>query len=241
MHKQFIVDPQKCKGSGICAMSCPGKLIRINEKDKLPFWIEGAEKQCILCNRCVTSCPNLAITIKKIKDDDDEDIIRNNLFKIDVQKCLSDGICAAVCPLQLIMVNKKNKLPVPIDQAEKQCIRCGHCVAVCPTGAFSLETNQPGKLCVDLDGSLYYGPVTRQTMQPEACEQVDTKLLPSPGQVKHFLSSRRSIRTYQSQPVDRLTLSVIVDTACYAPTAKNAQPVNWLIIEDAGEVNFFPA
>jgi len=234
MQKQFNVDPQKCKGIGLCVTSCPGKLINKNEQDKLPYWIKGAEQQCILCNRCVTSCPNQAITIKKIIDD--EDITTNNLFKIDVQKCCHDGICAAVCPLQLITFTKKDKLPAPIGQAEKQCIHCGHCVAVCPTGALTIDTLKPGELRVDLDGSLYYGPVSQQTMKPEACEQVDTKLLPTLEQVRHFLSSRRSIRAYQSRPVDRATLSSIIDTACYAPTAKNSLPVNWLVIEDAGEV-----
>ncbi len=237
MKKEFQVNPQKCKRSGICAMSCPGKLISINEKDKLPYWIEGAEKQCIHCNRCVTSCPNLAITIKKIKEEDDDDEIRNNLFKIDAQKCKHDGICAAVCPLKLITFNKKNKLPAPIDKAEKQCIHCGHCITVCPSGAFTLKTIKPGKLRVDLDGSLYYGPVSQQTMKPEDCEQVNAKLLPSTEQVRQFLTTRRSIRAYQSRPVDRETLSGIIDTACYAPTARNLQPVNWLVIENAGKVS----
>ncbi|KAF1085795.1 Ferredoxin-1 [Sporotomaculum syntrophicum] len=237
MLKQFLVDPQKCKGSGICAVSCPGKLISINKQDKLPHWIEGAEQQCILCHHCVSSCPNQAITINKIMEDSDS-FIRNNLLKIDPQKCNHDGICTEVCPLQLITLNIKDNLPIPVEQAEKQCIRCGHCVVICPTGALALETIKPGELCVDQDGSLYYGPVSTQTMKPEDCGQFDASLLPSPEQVRHFLSTRRSIRVYKTDPVDRVALSSIIDIACYAPTARNSQPVNWLVIENSREVNF---
>jgi len=138
----------------------------------------------------------------------------NTLFEIDIQKCKRDGICAAVCPLKLITVSEEDKLPVPIDRAEKQCIRCGHCVAVCPYGALSLNT-----------------------MKPEQCLPVDTTTLPSAEQVKCFLTNRRSIRIYKKQPVDREILADIIDTARYAPTAVNLQPVNWLVIQDAGDVN----
>ncbi len=233
MIVQFQVDPQKCKRSGICAVSCPAKLISINKIDKHPYWIEGAEQKCIKCEHCVAACPNHAITIKKFREDE----IRNNLFKIDALKCKYDGICATVCPLQLIIFNKTDKIPTPIEKAEKQCIHCGHCVAACPTGAFSLKTVKPGKLCVDFDGTLYYGPISLQTMKPEDCEQVNASLLPSAEQVGHFLRTRRSVRAYKSQPVDRATLSGIIDIARYAPTARNLQPVNWLVIENAGEVS----
>jgi len=138
----------------------------------------------------------------------------NNLFEIDLEKCKRDGICAAVCPLKLITVSEEDKLPLPIDKAEKQCIRCGQCVAACPYGAFSLNV-----------------------MKPEECAPFDAKLLPSPEQAKSFLTSRRSIRVYKKQPVDRETLADIIDTARYAPTAVNIQPVKWLVIENADEVN----
>jgi len=138
----------------------------------------------------------------------------NNLFEIDVQKCKRDGTCAKVCPLKLITLSEEEKLPIPIEGAEKQCVRCGHCVAVCPFGALSLKV-----------------------MKPEECLPVDPKLLPSVEQARHFLMSRRSIRVYKKLPVDRETLTAILDTARYAPSAVNVQPVNWLVIEDAGEVN----
>jgi len=137
----------------------------------------------------------------------------NTLFEIDVEKCKRDGTCAAVCPLKLITLRDEDSIPVPIERAEKQCIRCGHCAAVCPFGALSLNF-----------------------MKPEQCLPVDPKLLPSADQARHFLTARRSIRTYRKQPVDREAIAAMIDTARYAPSAVNAQPVKWLVIEDAGEV-----
>ncbi len=138
----------------------------------------------------------------------------NNLFEIDVQKCKRDGTCAAVCPLKLITLREEDKLPVPIERAEKQCVRCGHCVAVCPFGALSLKV-----------------------MKPEDCLPVDPKLLPSAEQARHFFMARRSVRVYKAQSVDRETIAAMIDTACYAPSAVNIQPVKWLVIESAAEVN----
>ncbi|OPY09359.1 MAG: Coenzyme F420:L-glutamate ligase [Syntrophus sp. PtaB.Bin001] len=137
----------------------------------------------------------------------------NSLFEIDLEKCKRDGICAAVCPLNLITISE-DKLPVPIDKAEKQCVRCGHCVAVCPYGAFSLNV-----------------------MAPEQCVPVNTSLLPSAEQARQFLTTRRSIRVYKKQPVARETLEDIIDIARYAPSAVNIQPVKWLVVKDAAEVN----
>ncbi|OPX86483.1 MAG: Coenzyme F420:L-glutamate ligase [Pelotomaculum sp. PtaB.Bin104] len=236
MHShQFEVNPQKCNRSGICVSSCPMRIITIDKKDKLPRWIEGAEKKCLRCERCVASCPNQAISLKKIRDEEDEKST-NNLFKINHQTCRQDGLCAAVCPLQLITLNRKDGFPAPIEKAEKQCIHCGHCVAVCPYGALALATLKPGELSVAADGTLFYGPISLQTMKPEECVQVNAILLPTADQVKHFLTARRSIRAYKSQPVARDVLSGIIDTARYAPTGRNTQPVNWLVIEDANEV-----
>jgi len=235
MDNLFEVDPRKCKRSGICVASCPMKLITVGEEG-LPAWIEGAEQNCLHCERCVSSCPNQAITLRT-KKLSDEELTRNNLLEIDPEKCRYDYFCVAVCPFKLITINRKNKLPFPIDRAELQCINCGHCVAVCPYEALSLKTLKPGIARIAADGLLIAGPLSLQTMKPEECTPVNAKLLPSAEQVKHFLTSRRSVRTYKSQPVERETLADLIDTARYAPTAVNSQPVNWLVIEDAREVN----
>jgi len=235
MDTQFVVDPHKCNCGGTCVSVCPLKLIILDEK-KFPVRIEGAEKQCIRCGRCVSSCPTQAISLKMPKKAGEE-ARANHLFVVDTEKCRRDYACAAVCPLRLITVHSKDKLPYPIEQAELQCIQCGHCVAVCPANALSLKILKPGPLSMAADGTLFYGPLTQITMKPQECPAVDAKLLPTAEQVKHLLAYRRSVRVYREKPVDREILAGLLDVAVSAPTAFNGQPVNWLVVSGAGEVH----
>ena len=66
-----------------------------------------------------------------------------SLFTVDKAKCKGDGKCALVCPVQIIGMDEKSRVPYPIDGAEELCINCGHCMAVCPPGALSLKTMSP--------------------------------------------------------------------------------------------------
>jgi len=73
-------------------------------------------------------------------------------------------------------------------------------------------------------------------MKPEDCSAVMKNLLPSPEQVEHFLKSRRSVRVYKEEPIPRETLVRLIDIARYAPSGHNAQPVQWLVVENSKEV-----
>jgi nitroreductase len=76
-------------------------------------------------------------------------------------------------------------------------------------------------------------------MAPDACSQVRKELLPGPEQVDHFLRCRRSIRTFKDKPLERNTIQGLIDTARYAPTAHNFQPVRWLVIEHKDGIRRF--
>jgi nitroreductase/NAD-dependent dihydropyrimidine dehydrogenase PreA subunit len=134
-------------------------------------------------------------------------------FDVDQSKCKKDGICIAECPGSIISMKDKDSFPALIRGAEKFCINCGHCVAVCPHGAISLST-----------------------MASEQCAPVRKELLPAPEQVEQFLLSRRSIRVYKEEPVQREMLQKVIKTAAYAPSGHNSQPVSWLVIENREEV-----
>lgn len=129
-----------------------------------------------------------------------------SLFTIDRDKCMKDFICAAECPMGII-ATKKGRNPEPIDGAEKLCINCGHCVAVCPHSALSLNT-----------------------MAAASCAPVDKDLLPTAGQLKHLILTRRSTRVYKDKAIEKEKLARIIDTARYAPTGKNTQLIDWLVI-----------
>jgi len=72
-------------------------------------------------------------------------------------------------------------------------------------------------------------------MKPEELEEVSRRQLPSPAQVERLLKSRRSVRSYKNKPVPRDLLAKLIDIARYAPSGTNAQPVQWLVVEDPKE------
>ena len=136
-----------------------------------------------------------------------------SIFAVDHDKCNFCGLCAVECPAAIIVIKGPEALPFMARGGEKFCINCGHCVAVCPPGAISLET-----------------------MKPEDCTTVSKELLPTPEQVEHFLKSRRSVRVFKEEPVPRRILAKLIDIARYAPSGRNSQPVQWLVVEDPNEV-----
>ena len=139
---------------------------------------------------------------------------RNMAFlTIDQNKCKRDGICSAACPAGLIMQRDNASFPTSIPFASRACLRCGHCVAMCP-----------------------YGALSNTFVTPEQCAPIHRDWLLTPEQTEHFLRFRRSIRTYEPDCIDRETLTRLIETARYAPSGHNSQPIQWLIIYEPTEV-----
>lgn len=136
-----------------------------------------------------------------------------NLFTVDKARCNGCGLCALVCPVQLIKFDKRVGLPVPVARAAQRCINCGHCLAVCPLGALTLAS-----------------------MPVEKCRELKPAWRIAFDDLAGFLKSRRSVRVYKPIPVSRATLEKIVDVARYAPSGVNRQPVRWAIILEPDKV-----
>jgi nitroreductase/NAD-dependent dihydropyrimidine dehydrogenase PreA subunit len=136
-----------------------------------------------------------------------------NFIEANQQTCNQDGICAAVCPMNLIDFTK-GEYPTPIAEAEELCIRCGHCVAACPSASLNHAEI----------------PIDR-------CTPINKELLLSAEQSEQFLRGRRSIRNYRDQPVPREKLEKLIDIARSAPTGHNTQTVEWLVISDRAELD----
>lgn len=132
---------------------------------------------------------------------------------IDPQLCDRDGLCVAECPVGLITLGPDGP-PVGAADAAGRCLMCGHCIAVCPQGALTLAGIAPAELAA-LEKNF--------TVTPEAAEQL--------------LRSRRSVRRYKGTPVKRELLLRCIDTARYAPSAMNAQPVHWIVAEGAEKMH----
>jgi len=139
-----------------------------------------------------------------------------SVFSVDQDKCTNDGLCAAACPMGIIEFEDDGSTPAPTADASELCINCGHCVAVCPSGAMSLET-----------------------MKPEQCPPILKDLILNTEQVEQLLRSRRSIRSYTDQPIDKDIIVKLIDIARYGPSGHNVQPVRWMVIYDSGQVHRF--
>ncbi|MEJ2038031.1 MAG: nitroreductase family protein, partial [Desulfosarcinaceae bacterium] len=136
------------------------------------------------------------------------------LLTIDQDKCKQDGLCAADCPVGIIRFDGAGHYPELIPGGEAFCLRCGHCVAVCPHGAMD-----------------------HAEVPLAQCPAIDPALALSQGQAEQFLRSRRSVRRFKDKPVERDVLQRLIEAARYAPTASNAQMLEWLVISDPARLH----
>ena len=136
------------------------------------------------------------------------------LLTIDASLCKKDGLCAADCPMAIIRIKDENSFPELVPGGDQMCLRCGHCVAVCPHGALSHAD-------VPLEGS----------------PAIDKTAAITHEQAVQFLRSRRSVRRFKDKPVDADTLQQLIDIARYAPTASNAQLIEWIVVNDRQQIH----
>jgi nitroreductase/NAD-dependent dihydropyrimidine dehydrogenase PreA subunit len=126
------------------------------------------------------------------------------LITVDQSICVRCGQCAVVCPRGLIHLHRE----WPESMAEELCIGCGHCVAVCPVAA--------------LDNRL--APRAGQTAVPTQNFTTEAAY--------QFLRSRRSIRCFKKQPVEREKIVQLLELARLAPSGGNSQGIAYLVIEN---------
>lgn len=90
------------------------------------------EHPAFMCNCCGCCCEALQATRKFAPMQPIE--TTNYLSKVNLEKCISCGKCARVCPV--LAISMKEKKPV-ID--ESICLGCGVCARNCPKKAIHLE------------------------------------------------------------------------------------------------------
>ncbi len=130
-----IIDPATCTACGICAQTCPTKVIEIlpmakevlvncHSKDKGAATKKNCQVGCIACGICVKVCPY------------DAPKVENFLSRIDLDKCKVCGLCKTKCPTKAIVdyIPKRPKAFVT-----EKCIGCHTCAKVCPVNASSGE------------------------------------------------------------------------------------------------------
>jgi len=106
------------------------------------------------------------------------------LHLVDPETCKGDGICADICPENVLeMVQGK---AATVEGRADACIMCGQCVAVCPTESLQMP---------DL---------------PAEDFQELARLPFGYGEFFNFLQLRRSVRVFKNQPVEKDLTGAII-------------------------------
>jgi nitroreductase/NAD-dependent dihydropyrimidine dehydrogenase PreA subunit len=135
-------------------------------------------------------------------------------LRVDASKCKRDGICVEECGRGVIELEEGASGPRIRAGMEARCNVCGHCVVVCPHDALS-----------------------HSEMPMEDCPPIHEALFINPEQAVQFLRSRRSVRVFKDKPVEKDVVQQLIETARYAPTASNAQPVEWIVFRSEDPIH----
>lgn len=126
------------------------------------------------------------------------------MFSIN-DSCIKCGLCAELCPARIIKF-AKGDFPAVAPEKEERCIKCGQCVCFCPSGAAHLSF---------------------QAEEERTPIQADD--IPKGEAAEMFLRSRRSIRRFKDESLDDELVGRILESARFAPSSSNSQPVRWLV------------
>ena len=124
-----------------------------------------------------------------------------NPIMIDETKCVGCSLCVRDCPNSYLCLEKGKA-----HTRDSGCIECGHCYAICPQGAVSMA-NYDCKEEIAI-------PMT----------DLDSSTL------LQAMRSRRTIRQFTEQKVEREKIEKILEAGRYSPTGANAQNVAFTIL-----------
>lgn len=125
-------------------------------------------------------------------------------FRVDAERCIQCGECAADCPAGIIAMDGYPKIT-----DESRCYRCQHCLAVCPTGAVSVLGKNPDD-SRKLSGNL-----------------------PDPEQLTTLVKGRRAVRRYTGKNLPPALIDELLASAWHAPTGVNNQAVLFTVVREA--------
>ena len=129
-------------------------------------------------------------------------------LKINEEKCVHCGMCVKDCIVSCLELKNDTKVPQFVKGRENNCIKCQHCLAVCPTGALSIWGKNPD-------------------------ESFDLKEFSINSEdVLNLIKSRRSIRQYKPENLDKERMNKLKDMLKYAPTGVNFHNLHFSIVDD---------
>lgn len=134
------------------------------------------------------------------------------LHLVDMNTCKGDGICAEICPEDVLEMVDGHAATV--NARADACILCGQCVAICPTGSIQMpklpmeDFHELGKQAFGYDEFL------------------------------DFLNLRRSVRTFKDRPVERDLIDKILEAAATAPMGFPPHTTEVLVVDRREEMDF---
>ena len=129
------------------------------------------------------------------------------LVKINLDKCNKCGNCTLACPWYIFQMEDINSIPKIFNQ--ELCISCGHCVAVCSPGA-----------------------ITQINFSKNNIKNINKKLIPSFDQLIELFKSRRSIRKFKNNDVNKELIKKIIEGARFSPSTNNIQSTEFVVVKD---------
>lgn len=126
---------------------------------------------------------------------------------IDRTRCRKDYACISVCPRRLFREGADG-FPEPVEWMDESCIECGHCLGVCPHAALTLNG-----------------------VAPEECPVVERRGPLAFEVADYLMRGRRSVREFKEEPIAPGVFDWLLDTARWAPSAGNEQPVHLTVVE----------
>lgn len=123
------------------------------------------------------------------------DFAEKGMPAINTATCTGCGLCVEVCPDHVLAL-KDGKARAE-EGVFLGCIACGHCVAVCPTESVAVAGRG-----MTADDRIDLPPASQRA----TVEQLEALLV-----------SRRSIRQFKDEEIDRATIDKILDMTATAP------------------------
>jgi nitroreductase/NAD-dependent dihydropyrimidine dehydrogenase PreA subunit len=134
-------------------------------------------------------------------------------FEIDKQRCTKCGLCSQECPV--LIIDGKTEYPEIKEGKESQCIKCQHCLAVCPTAALSIWGKKP------------------EDSIPAS------STIPQPQEIENLIKTRRSVRKFKKEELEKEFIHKLLETAAYAPTGHNKNSVLFSVTQSKSELSKF--
>lgn len=136
-----------------------------------------------------------------------------DLFKVDAGRCVRCGACVRDCSFRAL---RSGDAGMPTMANPERCTRCQHCLAVCPTGA------------VTLDG-----------MRPEDSVPLRGLALPTAEEAANWIATRRSVRQFAAEDVDRDALDRVLKALGNTPTGCNARSLTFTCLPNRESMDRF--